>query len=169
MLEDAFDHIELFGFPLEPPFHLLTDAARRQTECSVPARDLAEHIGTTVDVTGYVVALKDTATVAGERMCFGCFIDAQGDWLDTLHFPPVLRAFPFRGRGIYRIRGTVREEFDCIHVEAVAVEKLAYIPDPRFDDSGPVAPAGPAAAARRRSAPNGRSATADWKRSRLPG
>ncbi len=167
-LEDAFDQLELLGFPLAPPFHLLTAEARSVVERGVPAGELAAWVGRDVEVIGYVVALKDTATVRGERMCFGCFIDAAGDWLDTVHFPPVLRSHPFRGRGIYRIRGTVREEFDCLHVEASVLEKLPYIPDPRFDDSGtpdPTAQPRPTVP-RRRSAPNGRSATASWKRER---
>jgi DNA polymerase-3 subunit alpha len=167
-LEDAFDQLELLGFPLAPPFHLLTAEARSAVGRGVPAGELAAWVGRDVEVIGYVVALKDTATVRGERMCFGCFIDAAGDWLDTVHFPPVLRSHPFRGRGIYRIRGTVREEFDCLHVEASVLEKLPYIPDPRFDDSGtpdPTAQPRPTVP-RRRSAPNGRSATASWKRER---
>ena len=46
------------------------------------------------------------------------------DFIDTVHFPPVLRQFPFRGRGVYKISGTVCEEFDCISIEPDRLEKM---------------------------------------------
>jgi DNA polymerase-3 subunit alpha len=131
-LERAFDQIELLGFPLSSPFDLLTPEAQRIAQSATAARDLPQYIGRIVSGVGYLVTVKETRTIKGERMCFGCFIDRNGDWLDSVHFPPALRQQDFRGRGIYRLTGLVREEWACFHIEVNRLEKLAYIPDPRY-------------------------------------
>jgi len=125
-----------------------------------------------VDVVGYLVTVKETQTARRERMAFGCFIDAQGQWLDTVHFPPALKQYGFRGKGIYRIRGPVREEFDCLHVEAKFMEKLDYIPDPRYSEDGmPVREARPnnASKTKNRSTIGARSSAGILKRSMRTG
>jgi len=135
--EDAYDEIELLGFPLSSPFNLLTADALRTAQHTLPARALQEHIGQTVTVAGYLVTVKETSTIKGERMLFGCFVDREGQWIDTVHFPAVAKASPFRGRGVYQLRGTVQEEFGCLNVEIQTMEKLDLKPDPRYDESTP--------------------------------
>ncbi|MFN3529907.1 MAG: DNA polymerase III subunit alpha [Bacteroidia bacterium] len=129
-LEDAFDELELLGFPLCSPFDLLLEAPPR----GISAADLPAHKGREVCISGYLVTLKDTRTSKGERMQFGTFIDRAGDYLDTVHFPQVAQQYPFRGRGIYAIYGRVTEEFDCYVVEVSRLDKLALVPDPRYAD-----------------------------------
>ena len=68
-------------------------------------------------------------------MHFGTFLDQEGQWLDTVHFPPIAKKYPFRGKGIYRIVGKVVEEFDFLSIEVLRQERLPYTPDPRFDTS----------------------------------
>lgn len=170
--EEAFDQIELFGFPLISPFRLLTRAAMEKINHAVRSEALTDCIGKTVDVVGYLVTVKETQTARRERMAFGCFIDAQGQWLDTVHFPPALKQHGFRGKGIYRIRGPVREEFDCVHVEAKFMEKLDYIPDPRYSEDGmPVRDARPnnASKTKNRSTIGARSSAGILKRSMRTG
>ena len=82
-LTDAFDEWELLGFPLCSPFLLLTEDAKAIVRSGVLARDLPDHIGEVVTVVGHLVTVKETATAKGERMCFGCFVDLEGAWLDT--------------------------------------------------------------------------------------
>lgn len=171
-LEMAFDQIELFGFPLVSPFRLLTSESTRQLENAVRSEALSDCIGKTVDVIGYLVTVKETQTARRERMAFGCFVDVEGQWIDTVHFPPSLKQYGFRGRGIYRIRGPVREEFNCLHVEALFMEKLAYISDPRYSEDGlPVQEARPnnASASQRRSTIGARSGGGMLKRSMRTG
>ena len=103
----------------------------------MPARALPEHIGREVTIAGYLVTVKETGTVKGDRMLFGCFVDREGQWIDTVHFPPVAKAYPFRGRGVYQMRGTVQEDFGCLNVEVKFLEKLDLQPDPRYDESAP--------------------------------
>ncbi len=171
-LEMAFDQIELFGFPLVSPFRLLTVESARQLENAVRSEALSDCIGKTVDVIGYLVTVKETQTARRERMAFGCFVDVEGQWIDTVHFPPSLKQYGFRGRGIYRIRGPVREEFNCLHVEALFMEKLAYISDPRYSEDGmPVKEGRPnnASASQRRLTIGARSGGGMLKRSMRTG
>ena len=135
--EDAYDEIELLGFPLSSPFGLLTSNAKDQANAGIPARALPEFIDRHVAIAGYLVTVKETSTVKGDRMLFGCFVDREGLWIDTVHFPQVASAFPFRGRGVYLLNGTAKEEFGCINVEVSSMEKLDLMPDPRYDESTP--------------------------------
>jgi len=130
-LEDAFDEIELLGFPLCNPFKLLL----HPSSSSITAKNLVSHVGKTVSIDGYLVTRKRTNTSQGKQMYFGNFLDIKGDFIDTVHFPPVAAKYPFRGKGIYRITGEVMEEFDCISIETSRMERLAIIEDPRYADS----------------------------------
>ena len=129
--EDAFDEIEYLGFPLCDPFELVTD----KIAPSIPAKDLVNYIHKTVVTYGYYVTVKNTSTHKGDHMYFGTFLDRNGDYIDTVHFPPVARKYPFRGRGVYQLRGKVMEEFDSISIEIDFMEKLGVIQDPRYTEN----------------------------------
>jgi len=128
--EDAFDEIQYLGFPLCSPFDLLTQPIHQQ----LVASDLVRYTGKIVTVYGYYITAKRVNTSKGELMYFGNFLDVKGDHLDTVHFPPVAKNYPFKGRGVYELTGKVMEEFDCITVEIEKMEKLAIIQDPRYAD-----------------------------------
>ena len=130
-LEDAFDEMELLGFPLCNPFKLLSEPIK----IDLRAKQLPKYINCNVEVIGYLVTTKRTSTTNGKLMYFGTFLDHDGAFLDTVHFPPVAAKYPFRGRGIYCIRGKVLEEFDCISIEVTAMYRLAIIEDPRYSDN----------------------------------
>jgi DNA polymerase-3 subunit alpha len=127
-IEDAYDELELIGFTLCNPFDLLQSAPAND----FMARDLINNVGKTVLVIGYLVTIKPSRTAKGERMYFGTFIDREGYFLDTVHFPPVAQQYQWRGKGIYAIRGKVSEEFGAISIEATYLEKLRYMDDPRY-------------------------------------
>ena len=129
-LERAFDEIELLGFPLADPF-LLADEPMDQ---GTTAMELPEKLGHFVIGYGYLVTVKDTKTQKGDRMNFATFIDQNGDFLDSVHFPNIAAQFPFRGKGLYKVQGRVVEEFGFYSIEASALYKLAVIPDPRYED-----------------------------------
>jgi DNA polymerase-3 subunit alpha len=122
-LDDAFDDIELFGFSLCSPFQLLKDPFSNR----LSATQLRTYAGQTVEITGYLVSIKHAGTSRGERMHFGTFIDVNGHWIDTVHFPPSAQAFPFRGPGCYRLIGKVVEEFDYLSVEITEMYRLAML------------------------------------------
>jgi len=129
-LEDAFDQLELLGFPLVSPFKLLLDRPANP----LLAADFPNFNEKTIRILGYLVTTKNTSTVTGKRMHFGTFIDQDGHFFDTTHFPRVSESFPFYGRGIYEITGKVVEEFGFYSMEVTAMLKLKMIEDPRYSE-----------------------------------
>jgi DNA polymerase-3 subunit alpha len=121
--EEAFDELELIGFPMCSPFELL----QQPPDVTLRSADLKDHIGKPVTIIGYLIHVKHTPTSKGERMHFGVFLDLDGQWLDTVHFPPVARKHPFQGPGCYRITGKVVEEFEFVSIEVSKLERLAYV------------------------------------------
>ncbi len=128
-LENAFDQLELIGFSLYDPFILLEN----EPDSSLITADLKYHLEKVITIYGYLVTLKNTRTSKGDRMFFGTFLDQEGQWLDTVHFPPIAKKYPFHGRGVYKLTGKVVTEFDFITLEVIAMQRIAYVPDPRFD------------------------------------
>ncbi|MFM8432836.1 MAG: DNA polymerase III subunit alpha [Bacteroidota bacterium] len=122
--DDAMDEIELLGFPLCSPFDLL----RSSCADSPVAADFPELIGRSVTVVGYLVTSKYTSTVKRDTMVFGTFIDREGRYFDTTHFPDVVSKYPLRGRGCYRISGKVDAEFGCCSITVHSLEKLETAP-----------------------------------------
>lgn len=119
-LETAFDQMELLGFPLCSPFKLL----EHELSSELVSADLPGLIGKQVEIVGYLIHRKHTQTHKGTHMNFGTFLDLDGQWLDTVHFPQVAARFPFRGPGCYIITGKVTEEFGFISVEVSRLKRL---------------------------------------------
>lgn len=130
-LEHAFDQIELLGFPLCNTFQLLANPPKNKQT----AKDLMAYLNREIELYGYLITIKKTRTSHGDRMSFGTFIDREGNWVDTVHFPPSLAKYPFRGKGIYRIKGLVVNEFDFLSLEVNELEKVPFISDPRYTDA----------------------------------
>ncbi|MBL7941489.1 MAG: DNA polymerase III subunit alpha, partial [Flavobacteriales bacterium] len=115
-LEDAYDELELIGFPLCNPFDLINE----ELEANLMAREFKDHIGKEVTAIGYYVTVKPTRTSRGERMYFGNFLDREGQFIDTVHFPPVAAQYPLAGWGLFLITGKVTEEFDALQLEVTS-------------------------------------------------
>ena len=128
--EEAFDQMELLGFPLGNPFQLIA----KKDYPRLSANDLPKTLNEVITIIGYLITVKHTKTSKGDRMNFGTFIDLKGQFLDTTHFPQVAAKFPFTGKGVYLITGKVVEEFGFYSLEVVEMKKLVYIPDPRFKE-----------------------------------
>ncbi len=128
-LTDAYDELELLGFTLSiSPFDLLQTRFRGDTD----ARHMAAYKGKSIRMVGWLVNTKYVRTVKQETMYFGCFLDHKGQFFDTVHFPQSIRNNPFRGSGIYLLKGTVTLEYNHPSLE---VEKMARLPvknDPRI-------------------------------------
>ena len=119
--EDAFDEMDLLGFPLCNPFDLLD-----KPEQGLLSRELSSFVHENVQIIGYLVTIKNTGTSNGKRMYFGTFIDREGHFIDTVHFPASATRYPFRGNGIYLLNGKVVEEFDFFSLEVSKMEKINY-------------------------------------------
>jgi DNA polymerase III alpha subunit len=127
-IEDAYDEIELLGFPVTLPYFALLKTKFRG---ELMAKDMIHNIGKKVRLVGHLVTLKYVRTVKKEWMHFGTFFDAKGEFFDTVHFPDSLKNYPFKGKGLYLMFGEITQEFGFA---TLTVEKLAKLPlksDPR--------------------------------------
>ncbi|MBK8880189.1 MAG: DNA polymerase III subunit alpha [Haliscomenobacter sp.] len=128
--DQAFDEIELLGFPLCSPFDLLPEEWRYRQ--GVAARDFPQYLGRVIDVPGYYVCQKPVRTAGGQRMAFGTWLDREGRYFDTTHFPNFLQQHPFQGKGAYAIQAKVVEEYGFYSLEVIRMERLPYVRDGRF-------------------------------------
>jgi error-prone DNA polymerase len=132
-LENAFDQLELLGFPLCNPFELVKNAPSIFTT----TQEMGANIKEIITLQGYLITVKNTRTSKGESMYFGTFIDMLGFFIDTVHFPPTVKQYPFRGKGIYSITGKVVDEFGFLSIEVHALHKLDMLEDPRYNIETP--------------------------------
>lgn len=121
-LDHIHDEIEILGFPLCNPFDILKTPPSSQ----LSSKDLKNYIEKEITIYGYLVTVKSTKTNKGEYMYFGTFIDLEGQWLDTVHFPKIRAQYPVRGSGIYKLTGKVINEFDFLSLNVSTMHKQAY-------------------------------------------
>ncbi len=121
--EDALDEIELLGFPLSDPFELVDADCKNY----IPSRLFEKHIGETIDVLGYYITEKPVRTIKGEYMCFGTFLDSNGEWIDSVHFPDSAEKYPLAGKGFYHMRGKVMDEFGVYSVDVGWMKKVSGV------------------------------------------
>ena len=126
--DTAFDQIELLGFTLGSPFDLLA----KKISGTITASQLQQYSNKRIQIIGYYVCRKDVTTVNNRYMNFGTWIDKDGHFFDTTHFPPSLKRSPFRGKGCYSITGKVVVDFGFPSIEVVHMEKLPFVPDERY-------------------------------------
>ena len=127
-LEDAFDEIEILGFPVSvSPFDLLQTKYRG----NVMAKDLTKYHKKQVKMLAYLISRKHVPTKRG-TMFFGTWIDAEGEYFDTAHFPDNLSQYPFQGGGCYLLLGTVEVDFHFPTITILKMAKMPFIPDPRY-------------------------------------
>ncbi len=123
--ENAVDEIEILGFPLSSPFALVPELPQD----IVLAKDLQYNIGKEVKMCGYLIHVKNLTTRGqkAQHMQFGCFLDMEGNFIDTVHFPQVAAKYHFQGRGVYLLKGRVMEEYDFVSLETNYMERLPYV------------------------------------------
>lgn len=127
--EDAYDEIELLGFPVSMGwFDLLKTSFRGD----IRAASMGGMKGRKVRMVGHLVTVKYIKTVNRQWMNFGCFIDHEGQFFDTVHFSGSLEKFPFRGSGTYLLMGKIVEDFGFYQMEVEKMARLPVIPDPRY-------------------------------------
>lgn len=130
ILEDYYDEMELIGFCVTGTLFDLTKSDYRG---DMPARELYLHEGKIVRVVGDFVCEKFVKTKRGDLMKFGTFLDAEGRFFDTVHFPQSLVKYPLHGTGIYLVEGKVVVEYGCPSIEVIRCAKMPLKPDPRSE------------------------------------
>ncbi len=121
-LDDLHDQLESLGFPLCNPFALVDD----DPNLYIPARQLSQQVGKKIKMLLYFIAYKVVPTVKQEQMSFGTFLDADLDWVDTVHFPDSFRKYPITKNGFYRATGKVVSDFGVCSLEVQVMEKVGY-------------------------------------------
>ncbi len=129
-LADAYDEMELLGFPVSTS---MFDLLKTNFRGEIMAGDMNNNIGQNVRMLGRLVALKYAKTIRGEMMHFATFVDVHGQLFDSVHFPPVLKNWPFKGYGIYLLYGRIVEEFSYPIMEVQKMALMHLRPDPRME------------------------------------
>jgi len=129
-LEDAYDEIELIGFPVSiSSFDMLETRFRGE----IMACQMISFVGKKVRMLGRLVAFKNVGTSDNRLMQFGTFLDVQGNFFDTVHFPDSLQQYRFKGSGVYLLLGKIVEDFGFPSLEVEKMAKMPYKKDPRYE------------------------------------
>lgn len=120
-LEDAYDEMELFGFPVTLTWF---DMLKTRFRGEVFAKNMLQNVGKQYRMLGKLVSLKYVKTSKGDLMHFANFLDANGDVFDATIFPNVLKMYPFQGDGIYLMLGKIVEEFGHPSIEVQKMAKM---------------------------------------------
>lgn len=126
-LEDAFHELELLGFPLSLS---MFDLLKTDYRGDVRTDNLIHYVGQTVKMVGLYVCEKTVHAKNNKKMWFGNFLDADGNFFDTTHFPNHTPIYPFRGKGCYLILGKVVEDFGFPSIEVIRFAKLPIKENP---------------------------------------
>ncbi|RZK56842.1 MAG: DNA polymerase III subunit alpha, partial [Pedobacter sp.] len=136
LIEDAYQELELLGFPITLN---MFDLLKTDYRGDVLAKDLEKNEGKVVKMLGNFVCDKSVHTVKNTKMWFGTFIDVEGNFFDTTHFPNSSPIYPFRGKGCYLILGKVVLDFGVPSIEVIKFAKLPIMDNPVFvTDSKPL-------------------------------
>lgn len=126
-VEDAYDQLELLGFPLCGYYSLMDGEPKSR----LVYRDFPDYLGRKVLVYGSLVHTRLNTTSKGDSMRFTTMLDLEGNFFDCVHFPQAMEQTPVHGKGIYACYGTVTEEFGHYSLEVTATQKQSLKPDPR--------------------------------------
>ncbi|AVK73261.1 MULTISPECIES: DNA polymerase III subunit alpha [Chryseobacterium] len=133
--EDAFDEIEILGFPVS---YSIFDLLKTKHRGDVLVKDLLKYHKKQVRMLAYLISRKHVPIKMknhpGKKddMYFGTWIDVNGDYFDTAHFPDSLKKFPFKEGGIYLLLGTAEVDYHFPTVTITRMAKMPLIADPRY-------------------------------------
>jgi len=127
-LEDAYDEIELLGFPVSLSFF---DMLRTSFRGEIYAKEMVQLAERQLRMLGLLVNIKYVRTVKKETMYMATFLDARGDFFDTVLFPAVAHEYPFKGTGVYLLLGKITVEFGHPTMQVNKMAKMPILEDPR--------------------------------------
>ena len=130
LLEDLYDEIELIGFPISGS---MFDLAKSNFRGNATANTLHLFNGQTIRIVVDLVTDKNVWTKKNTLMKFGTFLDIEGNFIDTVHFPPSLIHSPLKGYGLYLVEGKVNMEYDVPCIEVYRCARMPLKSDPRSE------------------------------------
>ena len=122
-LQNAYDEIELYGFPVSLTWF---DLLKTKFRGELMASQMLHFVGKSYRMLGKLVTVKYVRTCKGETMALGTFVDVTGEAFDTVHFPQVLKTWPFQGDGVYLLLGKVTEEFGQPSLKVEKMDRMGY-------------------------------------------
>lgn len=122
-LQNAYDEMELYGFPVSMTWF---DLLKTNFRGELMACQMLNFVGQRYRMLGKLVTVKNFRTCKGDPMALATFIDATGETFDTVLFPQTLKAWPFQGDGVYLLLGKVTEEFGQATLQVEKMDKLGY-------------------------------------------
>lgn len=126
-LQNAYDEIELYGFPISLTWF---DLLKTNFRGELMACQMLNFVGQRYRMLGKLVTVKNFRTCKGDPMALATFVDVTGEAFDTVLFPQVMKAWPFQGDGVYLLLGKVTEEFGQPSLEVEKMARLGYKPNP---------------------------------------
>lgn len=121
-IDDLYDQMEILGFTLTNPFAMVDEDPQKY----VAAKDIGNYNGKSITVLAYFIARKHVQTKNNDQMFFGTFVDADLDWIDTVHFPDAAERYPLHTSGFYRITGKVVDDFGVYSLEVARMIRVGY-------------------------------------------
>ena len=122
-LQNAYDEIELYGFPVSLTWF---DLLKTNFRGELMACQMLNFVGQRYRMLGKLVTVKNFRTCKGDPMVLATFVDATGEAFDTVLFPQVFKNYPFQGDGVYLLLGKVTEEFGQPSLEVEKMGRLEY-------------------------------------------
>jgi len=129
-IEDAYDEMELLGFPLFGYFGLIDEAI----EGDITAIDMQHHINKQVIIFGNLVNTRFNTTSQGKLMRLSTFVDKKGNYFDAVHFTNVVHQYPIHGLGVYKCLGRITEKFGFCSMIISKSRKVRMASNPRIMD-----------------------------------
>ncbi|QCE43310.1 DNA polymerase III subunit alpha [Psychroserpens sp. NJDZ02] len=126
-IENAYDEMELIGFPLCNYFDLVSEPM----EGDVLASQMHLFVNKTILIYGNLVTTRFNKTTQGKLMRLSTFVDKNGDYFDAVHFTNVVHQFPVNGLGVYACYGKITDRFGFYSMSVVWSRKLSVVQDPR--------------------------------------
>jgi DNA polymerase-3 subunit alpha len=129
IIEDAYDELELLGFPLCGYFDLIN----HNINDGLLATEMKNNVNNEILIYGCLVTTRYNNTSQGKLMRLSTFIDQEGNYFDAVHFENVVNQYPINGLGVYACYGKITNRFDFCSMIITWSKKIGLISDPRSD------------------------------------
>jgi DNA polymerase-3 subunit alpha len=126
-VENAFDELELLGFPVCGYFGLIDEHMSHD----IIASEMCKHVKKEVIMFGNLVNTRHNKTAQGKLMRLSTFVDKQGHYFDAVHFTDTVHQYPIHGLGIYKCLGFITEKFGFCSMIISKSRKVKVLENPR--------------------------------------
>ena len=126
-IEDAYDQLELLGFPLCGYFDLINE----KLQMHVLASEMKDHVNKDILIYGSLVTTRFNKTSQGKLMRLSTFIDIKGNYFDAVHFTNVVHSYLVNGLGIYACHGKITDRYGFFSINIIKSRRVGMVLDPR--------------------------------------